>query len=79
MPRIEPKTRSDIPERLHPLWDKMLNYGDFAAQAGVMAYCMPIFEKGWGMLVDLAEEAHTPKRYIELAIVTVSLLGVPIV
>ncbi|MAI47979.1 MAG: carboxymuconolactone decarboxylase family protein [Hyphomicrobiaceae bacterium TMED74] len=75
MPRIEPKTRADIPDHLQPLWDKMLGYGDFADQAGVMAYRMPIFEKGWGMLVELSEEAHTPKRYIELAIVTVSLLN----
>ena len=75
MPRIEPKVRADIPERLQPLWDKMLGYGDFADQAGVMAYRMPIFEHGWSMLVTLAEEAQTPKRYIELAIVTVSLLN----
>ncbi|MGI9523028.1 MAG: carboxymuconolactone decarboxylase family protein [Hyphomicrobiaceae bacterium] len=75
MPRITPKERDDIPENLRPLWDKMLGYGDFADQAGVMAYRPPIFEMGWGMLTALAEEAHTPKRYIELAIVTVSLLN----
>ncbi|MBU2532293.1 MAG: carboxymuconolactone decarboxylase family protein [Alphaproteobacteria bacterium] len=75
MPRIEPKTRDDLPEHLHPLWEKMLGYGDFADQAGVMAHRLPIFEHGWGMLVQLAEEAETPKRYIELAIVTVSLLN----
>jgi AhpD family alkylhydroperoxidase len=75
MPRIEPKTRADLPEDLHPLWDKMLTYGDFADQAGVMAYRRPIFEHGWGMLTELADEGFTPKRYIELAIVTVSLLN----
>ena len=55
MPRIEPKTRDDIPEHLQPLWDKMLGYGDFADQSGVMAHRMPVFEKTWGLLVDLAE------------------------
>lgn len=75
MPRITPKTRADLPVELHPLWDKMLGYGDFADQAGVMAQRLPIFEKTWSMLVDLADEAHTPKRYIELAIVTVSKLN----
>jgi AhpD family alkylhydroperoxidase len=75
MPRIEPKTIDDIPQDLHPLWNKMLSYGDFADQAGVMAYRRPILEHGWGMLTELAEEAQTPKRYIELAIVTVSLLN----
>jgi len=75
MPRIEPKTRNDLPEELHPLWDKMLSYGDFADQAGVMAHRRPIFEHSWSMLTELAEQGETPKRYIELAIVTVSLLN----
>jgi len=75
MPRITPKTRDDLPEHLHPLWDQMLQYGDFADQAGVMAQRLPVFEKTWGMLVELAEEAQMPKRYIELALVTVSKLN----
>jgi AhpD family alkylhydroperoxidase len=75
MPRLTPKSRADLPKHLHPLWDKMLGYGDFADQAGVMALRLPIFEKTWGMLVELADEAHMPKRYTELAIVTVSKLN----
>ena len=75
MPRIEPKTRDDVPEHLQPLWDKMLVYGDFADQSGVMAHRMPVFEKTWGLLVDLAENRDLPARYLELALVTVSLLN----
>ncbi len=75
MARIEPKTRADLPEHLQPLWDKMLGYGDFADQAGVMAHRLPVFENTWKLLTELAEEAHLPKRYLELAIVTVSLLN----
>lgn len=75
MPRIEPKTRDDLPEQLQPLWDKMLGYGDFADQAGVMAHRLPVFEKTWEMLVDLAENRELPARYLELAVVTVSLLN----
>jgi len=75
MPRIEPKTRDDLPEHLKPLWDKMLGYGDFADQAGAMAHRLPIFEKTWGLLVELAENRDLPARYLELAIVTVSLLN----
>lgn len=75
MPRIEPKTRADIPEHLHPLWDKMLGYGDFADQSGVMAHRLPVFEKTWSMLVELAENRELPARYLELAIVAVSLLN----
>jgi AhpD family alkylhydroperoxidase len=75
MPRIEPKTREDLPEHLKPLWDKMLGYGDFADQAGAMAHRMPVFEKTWGLLIELAENRGLPARYLELALVTVSLLN----
>ena len=75
MPRITPKTREELPERLHPLWDKMRGYGDFADQAGVMAQRLPVFEHTWRMLIDLADETVLPKRYLELAIVTVSKLN----
>lgn len=75
MPRITPKSREDLPEHLHPLWDKMLSYGDFADQAGVMAQRTPVFETTWQLLTQLAEESVLPKRYLELAIVTVSKLN----
>ena len=75
MSRIPHKRRADLPERLHPLWDKMETYGDFADQAGVMAQRLPIFEHTWRQLTDLADEAVLSKRHLELAIVTVSLLN----
>lgn len=75
MPRIEPKTRDELPEQLHPLWDKMLSYGDFADQAGVMAHRSPVFEKTWELLIALAENRVLPARYLELGIVTASLLN----
>jgi uncharacterized peroxidase-related enzyme len=75
MSRIPAKTRADLPPSLHPLWDKMTGYGAFENQAGVMAQRLPIFRNGWQMLVDLAEEGVLPKRYLELALVTVSLLN----
>lgn len=75
MSRITRKSRQDLPPELHPLWDRMLSYGDFADQSGVMAQRLPIFAQTWGMLTQLAEEAVLPRRYLELAIVTVSLLN----
>ena len=75
MSRIPHKRRADLPERLHPLWDKMETYGDFADQAGVMAQRLPIFEHTWRQLTELADEAVLSKRHLELAIVTVSLLN----
>lgn len=75
MARVTIKTRDDLPAELHPLWDRMETYGDFADQAGVMAQRLPIFRHTWAMLMQLSDEAVLPKRYLELAIVTVSLLN----
>ena len=75
MSRVSIKTRDDLPAELRPLWDKMATYGAFENQAGVMAQRLPIFKHMWSLLVDLADEAVLSKRYLELALVTVSLLN----
>jgi uncharacterized peroxidase-related enzyme len=75
MSRVSIKTRDDLPDELKPLWDKMTTYGAFENQAGVMAQRLPIFKHMWSMLIDLADEAVLSKRYLELALVTVSLLN----
>jgi uncharacterized peroxidase-related enzyme len=75
MSRISTRTKSDLPEELQPLWEKMQGYGAFENQAGVMAHRLPIFKNTWGMLIELAEEAVLSKRYLELCLVTVSLLN----
>ena len=64
-----------LPPHLHALWDKMTTYGPFEDQAGVMAHRQPIFEHVWRLLTDLSDEAVLPKRYLELAIVTTSLIN----
>jgi len=75
MSRVSIKSREDLPAGLKPLWDKMTTYGAFENQAGVMAHRPPIFQHVWSLLVDLADEAVVSKRYLELALVTVSLLN----
>ena len=75
MSRVSTKTRNDLPESLRPLWDKMTTYGAFENQAGVMAQRPTIFKHMWSMLVELADEATLPKRYLELALVGASLLN----
>ena len=75
MSRVSTKTRADLPEHLKPLWDKMSTYGSFENQAGVMAHRPVIFEHTWKMLTGLAEEGVLSKRYLELCLVTVSLLN----
>jgi uncharacterized peroxidase-related enzyme len=75
MSRIAIKTREDLPQELWPLWEKMQSYGAFENQAGVMAHRAPIFKNTWAMLTELAEEGVLPKRYLELCLVTASLLN----
>jgi uncharacterized peroxidase-related enzyme len=75
MARVPLKARNDLPAELQPLWDKMLGYGAFENQSGVLAHRPPIFKHVWGLLTELAAEAQLPKRYLELALVSVSLLN----
>ncbi len=75
MVRIPLKTKNDLSPELQLLWDKMQGYGAFENQAGALAHRAPIFKNVWGMLTELADEAELPKRYLELALVTVSLLN----
>jgi uncharacterized peroxidase-related enzyme len=75
MSRVSVRTRDDLPEALRPLWDRMKSYGDFENQAGVMAHRAPIFRNVWTLLTELADEAVLPKRYLELCLVTVSLIN----
>jgi uncharacterized peroxidase-related enzyme len=75
MSRIPIKSKEDLPQALWPLWEKMTTYGAFESQAGVMAHRPPIFKNMWALLTELADEGVLPKRYLELCLVTVSLLN----
>jgi uncharacterized peroxidase-related enzyme len=75
MARVPLKGRSDLPAELQPLWDKMLGYGSFENQSGVLAHRPPIFKNVWSMLTELAAEGQLPKRTLEIALVTVSMLN----
>jgi uncharacterized peroxidase-related enzyme len=75
MSRISTKTKNDLPKELHALWDKMTNYGAFENQGGAMAHRISIFKNIWTSLTELSDEEVLPKRCLELALVTVSLLN----
>src|SRR5689334_3693978 len=75
MSRISIKGKAELPADLHLLWEKMRAYGDFEHQAGAMAHRPPIFRHVWGMLTELADEDLLPKRYVELCLLTASLLN----
>jgi uncharacterized peroxidase-related enzyme len=75
MARVALRTRDQLPEHLQGLWDRMTTYGPFEGQAAAMANRLPIFEHMWRLLTQLADEGVLPKRYLELAIVAVSLVN----
>jgi uncharacterized peroxidase-related enzyme len=75
MARVALQKRDTLPAHLQPLWDRMLSYGPFEGQAAAMANRLPIFEHTWRLLTDLADEGVLKKRYLELAIVAVSLVN----
>ena len=75
MSRISIKPAAEVPAELRPLWEKMQSYGNFENQAGVMIHRPPIFKHVWGLLTELAQEGVVPKRYLELCLVTASLLN----
>ncbi len=75
MPRVPALRREDLPKDQHVLWDRMVAYGPFEGQAGVMANRLPVFEHMWKLLTQLSDEAVLNKRYLELAIITVSLVN----
>jgi uncharacterized peroxidase-related enzyme len=75
MSRVSIKSKQDLPKELWPLWDRMQTYGAFENQAGVMAHRTPIFKNTWHLLTELADEGVLKKRYLELCLVTVSLIN----
>ncbi len=75
MPRVTALGREDLPQDQRALWDRMRAYGPFEGQAGVMANRLPVFEHTWKLLTQLSDEAVLNKRYLELAIITVSLVN----
>ena len=51
------------------------DYGYFQNQARILAHRPPAFRHLFNMLFELAEEDVLPKRYLEIALVTVSRLN----
>ena len=75
MARVPLATRDDVPEHLKELFDNMEAYGPFGSLIGAMGHRPPMLEHVFGMLLDLRDEEVLPRRYLELALVTVSKLN----
>jgi len=75
MARVPGKDRAELPAALRQAFDAALDYGPFAHQVGALAHRPPIMTHTYRMLAELRDEAVLPRRYLELALVTASMLN----
>ena len=76
MPHVKEIARSDLEETDRAIYKKLSgDYGYFENQAKILAHRPPAFRHLFSMLFELAEEEVLPKRYLEIALVTVSRLN----
>lgn len=75
MARVRDVNIEEVPEDLRPVYERYTQYGPFLNQARVFAHRPPVLRHMMGMLLALADEALVPKRYLEIAVVTVSKLN----
>ena len=66
----------EVPEEVRPIYQRFAtDYGPFLNQVKVFAHRPPAVKRIMGLLLDLADEALLPKRYLEIALVVVSKLN----
>ena len=77
MPRVRELAPEEVkdPEAREIYHRFARDYGPFLNQVKVFAHRPPALKHIMGLLLDLADEAILPKRYLEIALVTVSKLN----
>ena len=75
MARIAYVGADGVPEDLRDIYEQLSTYGPFASLVGAMAQRPPILEHTFKLLLELREEGVLNRRYLELALVTVSKLN----
>ena len=73
MARVRDVEIHEVPEDLRSVYRRYAeSYGPFLNQVKVFAHRAPALRHVMGMLLELADEAVLPKRYLEIALVAVS-------
>ena len=73
MARVRDVELHEVPADLRPIYRRYAEtYGPFLNQVKVFAHRGPALRHLMGMLLELADEAVLPKRYLEIALVAVS-------
>lgn len=76
MARVRDVAIEEVPEEVRPIYQRFAtDYGPFLNQVKVFAHRPPAVKHVMGLLLDLADEAVLPKRYLEIALVVVSKLN----
>lgn len=76
MARVRDIGIDEVPEEVRPIYERYArDYGPFLNQVKVFAHRPPALKHIMGLLLDLADEAILDKRYLEIALVTVSKLN----
>lgn len=76
MPRVSEMGPENLPEDARKIFQRYCTeYGPFENQAKIFAHRPPAVRHIMGLLLDLADEAVLPKRYLEIALVVVSKLN----
>ncbi len=76
MARVRDVEIDEVPAELQGVYRRFASdYGPFLNQVRVFAHRPPALKHLMGMLLDLADEAILPKRYLEIALVVVSKLN----
>ncbi len=76
MARVRDIEIDEVPRELRPTYERFAKeYGPFLNQVKVFAHRPPALKHIMGLLLDLADEALLPKRYLEIAMVVVSKLN----
>tara|TARA_B100000929_G_scaffold272689_1_gene244450 strand:- start:426 stop:1058 length:633 start_codon:yes stop_codon:yes gene_type:complete len=76
MARVRDIHINEVPEDVRPVYERYSNeYGPFLNQVKVFAHRPPALKHIMGLLLDLADESLLSKRYLEIALVTVSRLN----
>ena len=76
MARVRDVGIDEVPEEVRPIYRRFASeYGPFLNQVKVFAHRPPAVTHLMGLLLELADEALLPKRYLEIVLVAVSKLN----
>jgi uncharacterized peroxidase-related enzyme len=75
MARVKLLERHEVSPDALEVYDIGLNYGAFANQIAVLAHRPPVLNHVFRMMLEIRAEEVVPRKYLEVALVAVSMLN----